>query len=148
MIAWINFGVLIVSGGLMTALYLISVQPAALEKKIGPVAYQRCGTYRMWTRFVMVLFTAKYILYIGIPAFDPFHGLSSPYGESAAIAVLIAIPASTWRSQHQRCQIGDLRRDNAHRYKGIYEKSPPMAGRGAHVVVHRFLVNSPFPGGV
>ena len=47
MIPWINLIVLIASSFLFTLFYVKSVNPAALEKRIGAGAYPKCSTYRM-----------------------------------------------------------------------------------------------------
>jgi hypothetical protein len=46
-IAWINFGVLILASLLFLYFYIISVSPAALEKLTGEGAYERCSRYRV-----------------------------------------------------------------------------------------------------
>lgn len=150
MIAWINFITLIVGGGLMTALYLLSVRPAALEKKIGAKAYQRCGRYRMMTTIFMFTIMANYIVYHWHPLpIDPFPPVFPwPYWISVIIAVVIAIPSlyleirSTMDAKEEA-----LLPDKSHTmYKGIYEKiRHPMAlGEVPLWWVIAFLVNSPF----
>jgi methanethiol S-methyltransferase len=150
MIAWINLITLIISGSLMTWLYLMSVQPAALEKKIGPKAYQRCGTYRMLTTIFMLIISANYILYHWYPLpFDPFPpSFPWPYWVSIVIALIIAIPSlylevrSTMDAKTEA-----LLPDKSHTlYKGIYEKiRHPMAlGEVPLWWVIAFLVHSPF----
>jgi hypothetical protein len=47
MIPIINFAVLTISSILFAYFYFLSVSPAALEKKIGQMAYQRCAMYRI-----------------------------------------------------------------------------------------------------
>ena len=47
MIAWINFAILIFATQFFLYFYFLSVGPAALERAIGPVAYKRCGQYRV-----------------------------------------------------------------------------------------------------
>jgi protein-S-isoprenylcysteine O-methyltransferase Ste14 len=150
MIAWINFIILIISSVLMTGLYLMSVRPAALEKKIGPVAYQRCGTFRMLTSIFMFVISANYILYHWFPLpFDPFPlTFPWPYWVSAAIAVVIAIPSLYLEIRAiSDAKSETMRPDKSHTlYKGIYEKiRHPMAmGEFPLWWVIAFLVDSPF----
>jgi len=150
MIAWINFITLIVGGILMAVLYLMSVRPAALEKKIGPIAYKRSGRYRMFTSIFMFTIMANYILYHWFPLpFDPFpRTFPWSYWVSILIAVAIAIPSlyleirSTMDAKSEA-----LMPDKSHTmYKGIYEKiRHPMAlGEVPLWWVIAFLVNSPF----
>jgi len=46
MVSWVNFAVLIVSSLIILYFYVKSVKPAALEKKIGEIAHERCALYR------------------------------------------------------------------------------------------------------
>ncbi|MBN2118758.1 MAG: isoprenylcysteine carboxylmethyltransferase family protein [Anaerolineales bacterium] len=150
MIAWINFVTLILGGGLMTTLYLMSVRPAALEKKIGPEAYKRCGRYRLATSIFMFTLTANYILYHWYPLpFDPFPAsFPWPYWVSVVIAVIIAIPSLYLEVRSSMdAKTEALLPDKSHTlYKGIYEKiRHPMAlGEVPLWWVIAFLVNSPF----
>lgn len=54
MIAWMNLGVYGLSLVLCSLFYIHSVSPAARERKIGPVAYPRCGRDR-WISAVFML---------------------------------------------------------------------------------------------
>lgn len=148
--AWINFSMIVVSGILMTVFYLMSVQPAALEKKIGPRAYKLSATLRLLTTPFMCTLTAGYILYHWFPLpIDPFPPVFSwPYWVSVVIAIIIAIPSlylevrSTLDAKAEA-----LVPDKSHTlYKGIYEKiRHPMAlGEVPLWWVIAFLVNSPF----
>lgn len=150
MIAWINFITLIIGGILMTVFYLMSVRPAALEKKIGEIAYQRCGRYRMVTMIFMFTIMANYILYHWFPLpFDPFPRVFPwPYWISALIAVVIAVPCLYLEIRSSLdAREETLRPDKSHTmYKGIYEKirHPMAVGEAPLWWVIAFLVNSPF----
>lgn len=150
MIAWINFITLVGGGILMNTLYLMSVRPAALEKKIGPEAYKRCGIYRMLTSIFMFTITANYIVYHWYPLpIDPFPpSFPWPYWVSIVIAVVIAIP-SLYLMIHSSmdAKAEALLPNKSHTlYRGIYEKiRHPMAlGEVPLWWVIAFLVNSPF----
>jgi protein-S-isoprenylcysteine O-methyltransferase Ste14 len=94
-VPWINFAVLVASSFLFTAFYLKSVGPAALEKKIGPSAYQRCASYRLIASVFMLVTVTNYILYHWFPLPLPLPlTLPWPWWISAAIAVLIAAPSA------------------------------------------------------
>ena len=67
MIPWINFAVLITSSCLFTVFYVKSVGLAALEKSIGPSAYQRCATYRLISSIFMFVVAVNDILYYWFP---------------------------------------------------------------------------------
>jgi len=150
MAAWINFVILLLATGGMHLLYLLSVRPAALEKKIGVSAYQRCGVYRMICSLLMGVVTVNYILYHWYPLpIDPWP-VTFPwsYWISVVIAVLIAIPSGVLLLVAMR-DAGEetLRPDKSHSlYQGIYEKiRHPMAlGELPFWWVFAFLVHSPF----
>lgn len=150
MIAWINFIVLIISGLVMHIFYLMSVRPAALERRIGPKAYKRCAFYRKIISVFMAFIPINYIVYHWYPLpIDPFPiTFSWPYWVSVVIALLIGIPSGylMWRSMKDA---GDeaLTPDKSHTmYGGIYQKiRHPMAlGEMPLWWVFAFLVHSPF----
>ena len=94
MIPWLNFGILIVSSFLFTFLYMKSVSPAALEKRIGPSAYHRCKAYRVISSVFMMVVAVNYILYYWFPLPLPLPGTFRwPWWVSAGIAVLIGVPS-------------------------------------------------------
>lgn len=67
MIEWINFFILISAALLLLYLYIKSVEPATLEKKIGENAYTKSSRYRLIAAvFEMVAFI-KYIIYFLFP---------------------------------------------------------------------------------
>ena len=60
MIAWLNV-VCLVAATILTALFYVkSAGPAALEQRIGPAAYARCGRYRAVSMVFMFLGMANY----------------------------------------------------------------------------------------
>ena len=80
MLPWINFGVLIASSFLFSFFYVKSVGPAALEKRIGTSAYQKCSTYRLIASVLMIVVAVNYVLYTIGSLFlchcpTPSHGL-------------------------------------------------------------------------
>ena len=67
MIAWINTAVLVVSVLMTLYFYLKSAGPAALEKRIGIVAYARCTRYRMVASVFMTIGAINYVVYFFYP---------------------------------------------------------------------------------
>ncbi len=67
MIEWINLFILIISTVLMTLFYIKSVRPAQLEKKMGEIAYRKCGIYRIIASFFELIVIINYILYFFFP---------------------------------------------------------------------------------
>lgn len=149
MIAWINFGVLIISSFLFTAFYVKSVSPATLEKRIGGLAYQRCGTYRIISSSFMLVASADYVLYYWFPLPVPLpKTFPWPWWVSAVIAAAIAIP-SLYLMLRGVKDAGEEtirpRRDQG-MYRGIYERirHPQAVGEFPLWWVLAFLVHSPF----
>jgi endonuclease/exonuclease/phosphatase (EEP) superfamily protein YafD/protein-S-isoprenylcysteine O-methyltransferase Ste14 len=94
MIPWMNFAVLLVAVALMLYLYILSVRPAALEKRIGPAAYKRCGRYRFAAMALMFLIMGNYIVYYFYPLPLPLpHTFPWAWWVSGLIAALLAIPS-------------------------------------------------------
>ena len=93
MIAWINFMVLIVSALLFLYFYVKSVSPAALEKKIGEVAYAKCMRYRVIASAFEIVAVANYAVYFFYPL--PVQlpkTFAWEWWISIIIAIVIAIP--------------------------------------------------------
>jgi len=94
MIAWINLAVLIVSTVLTLYFYVRSAGPAALERKIGAVAYRKCTQYRIISAVFMTLASVNYVLYVFYPLPLPLaRTFPWPWWLSALIALAIAIPS-------------------------------------------------------
>jgi protein-S-isoprenylcysteine O-methyltransferase Ste14 len=91
---WLNFVSIIIFSFLFTFLYVKSVSPAALEKRIGPSAYHRCAVYRVISSIFMIVVVANYILYHRFPLPLPLpRTFPWPWWLSAGIAALIAVPS-------------------------------------------------------
>jgi len=150
MITWINFISLIIGGVLMTVFYLMSVRPAAMEKKMGERAYRRAGIYRIWASIFMFTLTANYILYRWYPLpCDPFPSrFPWSYWISVLLAILIAIPSLTLMIRGSMDAGKEtLLPDKEHKmYTGIYDKirHPQALGELPLWWVIAFLVHSPF----
>jgi len=149
-LGWLNFAVLIISSIAFSALYVLSVRPAHLERKIGERAYKRCGQYRMIAMIPMMLASFNYVVYHWYPLpIDPLPArFPWPYAVSVALAALIGIPALTVMLWGVR-DAGEeaLAPDKSHTmYGGIYEKirHPQALGEAPLWLVFALLVNSPF----
>jgi len=67
MIAWIDFASMILSALLCLYFYAKSASPAALEKKIGGIAYRRCSRFGIIAPFFMTVAAANYVIYLFYP---------------------------------------------------------------------------------
>lgn len=149
MIAWINLAVLIVSTLLTLHFYVKSAGPAALEKKIGPKAYQKCTRYRLVASLMMTLASLSYIAYFFFPLPLPLPATFPwPWWISALIAAAIAIPAGYlfWQGVKDAGEETMIVKKEHTLYGGIYEKMrhPQAAGELPFWWVIAFLLHSPF----
>jgi protein-S-isoprenylcysteine O-methyltransferase Ste14 len=149
MIAWLNFSILVASSVLFSFYYVRSVRPAALEKKLGQVAYEKCAWYRNVSAFFMMTACANYVLYYWFPLPLPLpRTFPWAWKISAAAAVVIAIP-SLYLMYRGIKDAGEetMRPKKEHgMYGGIYEKirHPQAVGELPLWWVIAFLVHSPF----
>ena len=94
MLSWLNFVTLIACSFLFSFFYVRSVRPAALEKKIGVIAYEKCGWYRDISSLFMMIVCANYVLYYWVPLPLPMpRTFPWAWKISAAIALVTAIPS-------------------------------------------------------
>ena len=149
MIPWINFAVLITSSLLFTVFYVKSVGPAALERRIGPSAYQLCATYRLISSIFMFVVAVNYVLYYWLPLPLPLpRTFPWPWWVSVAIAALIAVPSAYLMYRGVK-DAGEetMRPKREHTlYGGIYTRirHPQAVGEFPLWWVLAFLVHSPF----
>jgi len=149
MIPWINLAILVASTFGVLYFYVRSAGPAALEKKIGQIAYQRCAVYRWVAGGLMGVTTANYIIYafyplpIRLPQTFPW-----PYWVSALIALLIALPSGylMLRGVKDAGEETMTPKKEHTLYAGIYQKirHPQAAGEVWFWWVIAFLCHSPF----
>jgi protein-S-isoprenylcysteine O-methyltransferase Ste14 len=148
-IAWINFGVLVAATLLTLYFYVLSAGPAALERRIGPVAYRRCTIHRILSGAAMGLATASYVVYyffplpISLPRVFPW-----PWWLSALIAATLAVPAGYLflRGVRDAGEETMVVKKEHTLYRGIYEKirHPQAVGEVPFWWVVAFLLHSPF----
>ena len=149
MLPWINFGVLIASSFLFSFFYVKSVGPAALEKRIGPSAYQKCSRYRLIASLFMMVVTLNYVIYYWFPLPLPLPlTFPWPWWVSALIALAIGLPSMYLMLRGVKDAGEETMRPKAEHemYGGIYEKirHPQAVGEFPLWFVIAFLVHSPF----
>jgi len=149
MIAWLNFIVLVISTFLVGYLYIKSVQPVALEKKIGKQAWEKSARYRHIVIIFMTVTVINYIIYYFYPL--PLHlpqRFPWPWAVSIIIGLVIAIPAFYLliRGSIDAGEESLTPSPDQEMYGGIYDKMrhPQAAGEGVTWLAGAFLLNSPF----
>jgi protein-S-isoprenylcysteine O-methyltransferase Ste14 len=149
MLAWVNFVLLVISSLLFTVYYVKSVGPAALEKRIGPSAYEKCAAYRRISSAFMFVASANYILYYWLPLPLPLpRTFPWPHWVSAAIAVLIALPSGYLMHRGMKDAGEETMKPKPEHalFGGIYTRirHPQAVGELPLWWVFAFLVHSPF----
>jgi len=149
MIAWLNFIVMILSALLFLYFYVKSVGPAALEKKIGEIAYSKCTRYRVISGIFESVAAIIYIIYFFYPLPVSFpRTFPWDWWISASIAVLIAVPGGylLFRGVKDAGEESIFVKKKHALYGGIYKKMrhPQAAGEVTFWWVIAFLLNSPF----
>ena len=149
MLCWINFFVLIISSILFTYLYIKSVGPAALEKKIGEESYKKCGTYRKLAMIFEMIIVINYIFYFFLSLPFPIpHFFYKEYWISIIIAIFILIPSAFFmvKGMIDAGEESLIPKKEHALYGGIYEKMrhPQSTGEVMTWWVLAFLLNSPF----
>ncbi len=148
-IAWINVISLILSSLLYLFFYVKSAAPAALEKKIGEIAYQKCERLRIIASIFMTICLINYILYYFFPLPIPFPQFFPwDWWVSILIAIIIAIPGGyLWFKGMKDAGSETISPKKEHTlYKGIYNKMrhPQAVGETSYWWVFSFILNSPF----
>ena len=149
MIAWINLIVLILSTLLTWYFYIKSTGPAALEKKIGVVAYKKCTRYRLLASLFITVACINYVVYFFYPLPLPLpQTFPWSWWISGVIAAVIAIPSGyLWiRGMLDAGEETMVVKKDHTMYKGIYEKirHPQAIGELPFWWVMAFLLHSPF----
>jgi methanethiol S-methyltransferase len=146
--AWVNFCTLLISTGLSFYFYVKSVQPAALEEKIGPSAYRRCGRYRVVSGTFMFVVMANYIIYHFFPLPVPLpRRFPWPWWVSALVALALAIPAGIMVGKGLKDAGPEAIAPKKEHgmYGGIYERvRHPQAWEAVFWFVIALLLHSPF----
>lgn len=78
----------------MSVLYVVSVSPAQLEKKIGEKSYKLCGIIRAISMLFMLVVVINYVIYSFYPLQLPIPSIFPwPYWISALVAAIIGVPS-------------------------------------------------------
>ena len=149
LIPWLNFGVLLIATLLTFYFYMQSARPAQLEKKIGEVAYEKCGRYRIIASVFEMIAIGNYVIYnyyplpISIPRTFPWS-----YWTSFLIAAIIAIPSGyvMIRGVLDAGEESLIPKKKHRLYGGIYKKirHPQTMGELPLWWALAFFLNSPF----
>jgi len=148
MFAWINLGLLVIFTACFVTLYIRSVKPAALEKKMGLKAYPYCGRLRALSILFLILVMGNYLVYDFYPLSIPnLTGFPWPYAVSAIVGILIVIPTSYMVIVGLK-DAGDeaVQPDkDAEMFGGIYQKiRHPQTWEYAYFFAIGFLLDNPF----
>jgi protein-S-isoprenylcysteine O-methyltransferase Ste14 len=148
-IAWINLASLLLAVLLFLHFYVKSASPAALERKIGEVAYARCTRYRLIAGAFEMVAVANYVVYffyplpVQLPETFPWD-----WWISIIIAIAIAIPGGYlwWLGTKDAGKETMKPRKEHTLYGGIYRKvrHPQATGEVTYWWVIAFILNSPF----
>jgi protein-S-isoprenylcysteine O-methyltransferase Ste14 len=150
MIEWLNFIFLLgISLLLSMYLYIKSVGPATLERKIGEAAYEKCAQYRKLSGVFLLIGMIGYVLYIFYPLPVPLAStFPIPYLITVSIALLILIPSGylMYRGAKDAGEETSTPRKEHTLYGGIYNtiRHPQMLGEVWTGLVFALFLNSPF----
>jgi protein-S-isoprenylcysteine O-methyltransferase Ste14 len=150
MIEWVNIISLISASIAMLYLYVKSVRPATLEKKIGRIAYKKCGRYRLLasgTEIIVIINYFGYFLFpleiLDLPTTFPWE-----WGLSVLFAIIISVPAFflMLKGLSDAGKEAMFPQEEQILYKGIYQKirHPQAVGELPLWWSIALLLNSPF----
>lgn len=148
MIAWLNI-VCLVAATILTALFYVkSAGPAALEQRIGPAAYARCGRYRAVSMVFMFLGMANYVVYYFYPLPLPLPK-EFPWSHwiSAVAGTALALPAVylMMRGMRDAGKEALVPQKEQTLYGGIYERvRHPQAWEAVLWFTFALWLHSPF----
>jgi len=149
MVAWSNVILMLWTALFACYFYCKSAGPAALEKKIGEIAYKKCSRYRFVSLVLMIIHVIQY----GVYFFYPIHftiPATFPWSWwiSVLIAVVLAGPSSVML--HKAAKYAGIEpvvtKKNHKLFRGIYNKiRHPIAVAELPIIwSFAFLLNSPF----
>lgn len=129
--------------------YVKSAGPAALQREIGKIAYQKATKYRIIASIFMTVCFVNYVVYYFYPLPIPIlRTFPWDWWISALIAILIAIPSGYLLIRGVK-DAGEetlwVKKEHV-LYGGIYKKirHPQAIGELPYWWVITFLLNSPF----
>ena len=149
MISIINLAVLFLSTALLVIFYNYSVQPAKIEKSLGPAAYKRCSRIRSISFVFYILAVAAYVVYAFFPLNLPFPRFF-PWGfiPSLTIGITIIIISTVLLIFAAKAAGGESiapKKENK-MYGGIYQyiRHPQAICDTLFFIGIAFAANSPF----
>jgi len=146
-IAWVNVASLVVSTAMTVVLYVLSVQPMRLEKRMGAPAWKTCARLRAVSMVFMFIGLGNYVVYYFYPLPVLPQWLPCPYWLSVVAAVVIAIPSSYLmvRGMLDAGEEAAVPKKEHGMYSGIYEHvRHPQAWEVAYWFVLALMLHSPF----
>ncbi|MFX0075807.1 MAG: methyltransferase family protein [Candidatus Hermodarchaeota archaeon] len=133
----------------MTYYYIKSVSPAKLEKKIGEIAYRKCGNYRIIASIFESITIVNFLVYfyLPLPITFPRYFLWD-YWISVILSIVILVPSLyiVYKGLKDAGREA-LFPDKSHTlYSGIYDKirHPQALGESFIWWAAALLLNSPF----
>jgi len=148
-VAWTNVLLMVVTALLACAFYCRSATPAALEKRIGERAYERCRRYRMVSAAFMTLHYLQFVAYRFFPLPLPIpRRFPWSWWVSASLALVVAVPA-LWLLRQGGLYAGreSMRPGSKRRlFGGIYRKirHPQALSELVLFWPYALLLDSPF----
>ena len=149
MIPWINLIILIIATKLLLYFYVKSAGPAALEQRIGELAWRRCTIYRLLAGGFEAVIMVNYVVYvfyplpIGLPEHFPW-----PWWISIVIGLVIGIPCGylMYRGLKDAGEESVMVKKEHTLNGGIYERMrhPQAVGEMPLFWAIAFLLHSPF----
>jgi len=147
--AWVNVVLMVCTALLSCFAYCRSAAPAALEKKIGEKAYQRCSRLRSVSLVLMIVHIVQYGIYFffSIPSALP-RTFPWPWWVSVVIALLLAVPSSVLLHKAARYAGMEpvITRKKQKMFRGVYNtiRHPIAVAELPMIWAFAFLLNSPF----
>ena len=150
LIEWVNVITLIIATFVMLYLYVKSVRVAALEKKLGEIAYKKCGRYRLLASVAEIIVIINYFGYFFFPLdfFDIPKAFPWEWGFSIFLALIIGVPSGLLmlKGLSDAGKEAMFPQENQVLYQGIYRKirHPQAVGELPLWWSLALLLNSPF----
>lgn len=147
MVAWINLFVLLMATFLVLYLELMSAKPAALEEKMGAVAYDRCTQYRMLASLLMGVAGISYIIYFLYPLPMPLpRTFPWSWWVSAGIAAAFTLPGAYLWWREMNVAANESHWNSSQSYGDVYERNQhfQLASELPFWWSIAFLLHSPF----
>jgi len=148
LIAELNFISMLVVMAVIVIFYVKSVGPAALEREIGEIAYERCAWYRKIASIAFFVISVNYVIYYFYPISTPMPSYFPwDYVITATIATVILIPSMylMYRGVKDAGEETHTPKKEHTLYGGIYEtiRHPQALGEVWVALTIALYLNSP-----